>query len=339
MDTEADSLHSYPERLCLVQLSFPGGDELIDPLAGFSLQPLWDCLRQRELIMHGADYDLRLLHRCGGFIPHAIFDTMLAERFLGGTEFGLYDLALRCLNVTLEKGPQKANWARRPLTERMAVYAQNDTRYLHPIASQLRARLEEKNRLAWHRETCDQLIAICTAPRTQARDDWRIKGSERLDRRGLAVLRELWHWRESEAIEAHKPPYFILSHEVVADIAAHSANSVEQLIPAFVPARRRAGLLEAVNRGLAVPEAELPEKPKHIRKKISEAAHRRLDQLKNHRDEQAARLGLDPSFIASRATLINLADNWELHSKELMNWQRELLRLDSKTQPTITTGA
>jgi len=326
MDTEADSLHSYPERLCLVQISYPGGDELIDPLAGFSLEPLWHTLRQREIIMHGSDYDLRLLHRCGGFIPHAIFDTMLAERFLGGTHFGLTDLASRCLNVTLEKGPQKANWARRPLTERMAIYAQNDTRYLHPIASQLRARLEEKHRLEWHREACDQLIAVCTAPRAHTHEDWRIKGGEHLSRRSLAILRELWQWRESEALGTHKPPYFILSHEIVTDIAAAGANGVESLIPPHVNPRRRQAILEAVARGLNVPEDALPVIPQFVHKRIPDAAHRRLDQLKNHRDEQAAALGLDPSFIASRATLINLAENWELHSKELMRWQRELLK-------------
>lgn len=327
MDTEADSLHCYPERLCLVQISFAGAAELIDPMAGLDLAPLWSVLGPREIVMHGADYDLRLLHRCCGFVPRAIFDTMLAERFLGGIHFGLTDLAAKYLNVSLEKGPQKANWARRPLTERMAAYARNDTRYLHPLACQLREQLEREKRLSWHGEACAQLIVSCTAaPASNHDQDWRIRGSDRLSPRGLSVLREIWQWRETEALAVHKPPYFILSHEVLTHIAAEAVtNHVEALIPAHINARRRGGLLEAVARGLDAPEHALPTLRRYTQKRLSDAAHQRLDQLKSRRDRHAAELGLDPSFIASRATLIGLADNWPVHSRELMNWQLQLL--------------
>src|SRR5690242_19381112 len=77
IDTEADSLHAYPEKLCLLQISFPGGDELIDPLAGLDLSPVWSLFKQHQLIMHGADYDLRLLRRAFNFVPEKIFDTMI----------------------------------------------------------------------------------------------------------------------------------------------------------------------------------------------------------------------------------------------------------------------
>src|SRR5436190_5389242 len=86
LDTEADSLHAYPEKLCLIQISLPGVDQLVDPLASLDLMPLLDALRGRELILHGADYDLRMLRRTYGFVPKAIFDTMLAARLLGFTE-------------------------------------------------------------------------------------------------------------------------------------------------------------------------------------------------------------------------------------------------------------
>jgi ribonuclease D len=123
MDTEADSLHAYPEKLCLIQISISGADELLDPLAKMDLKPLLEVFRRHELIVHGADYDLRLLRKSCGFVPTTIFDTMLAARLLGCREFGLTNLVSKCLGVKLEKGPQKANWARRPLTERMEVYA------------------------------------------------------------------------------------------------------------------------------------------------------------------------------------------------------------------------
>src|SRR5580698_3161578 len=92
LDTEADSLHAYPEKLCLLQISTAAGDKLIDPLSGIDLEPLWGELKRHQLIMHGADYDLRLLRKNHSFVPHAIFDTMLASRLLGEREFGLVNL-------------------------------------------------------------------------------------------------------------------------------------------------------------------------------------------------------------------------------------------------------
>src|SRR6266516_5959467 len=194
LDTEADSLHAYPEKLCLIQISLPGVDQLVDPLASLDLMPLLDALRGRELILHGADYDLRMLRRTYGFVPKAVFDTMLAARLLGFTEFGLTNLVERLLSVRLEKGPQTADWARRPLTDRMIRYARNDTHYLNPLAELLRAQLQEKARLSWHEESCARLIQECARPQPVDPDQvWRVKGADKLDRRGLAVLRELWN--------------------------------------------------------------------------------------------------------------------------------------------------
>ena len=119
VDTEADSLHAYPEKVCLIQVSTVAGDFLIDPLARVNLDPFLEALSGHELIMHGADYDLRLLRKHHEFVPAAIFNTMLAARLLGFRQFSLSHLVEKGLGVKLEKGAQKANWAMRPLTERM----------------------------------------------------------------------------------------------------------------------------------------------------------------------------------------------------------------------------
>ena len=116
VDTEADSLHAYPEKVCLIQISTVSVDRLVDPLARLNLDPLLDALAGHQLIMHGADYDLRLLRKHHEFVPSAIFDTMLGARLLGLRQFGLGHLVEKFLGVKLEKGPQKANWALRPLT-------------------------------------------------------------------------------------------------------------------------------------------------------------------------------------------------------------------------------
>ena len=234
MDTEADSLHAYPEKVCLIQISTEAGDRLVDPLAQMNLSALLEVLSSHALIMHGADYDLRLLRKHHEFVPKTIFDTMLAARLLGHRQFGLSSLVDHYLGVKLEKGSQKANWARRPLTERMEQYAVNDTHYLKPLADRLKPKLQEKNRLEWHEETCARLIDESSRLNPTDMDSvWRVKGSHSLSRPALAVLRELWHWRETEAVAANKPPFFVLPHEKLVDIAETAATdrSVETILP------------------------------------------------------------------------------------------------------------
>ena len=144
LDTEADSLHAYPEKVCLIQISIAGHDRMLDPLAGINIDPVLDALVGRELIMHGADYDLRLLRKHHEFTPSAIFDTMLAARLVGERQFGLSSLVEKYLGVKLDKASQKADWARRPLTEKMEAYARNDTHYLKPLVDKLKHELQQK---------------------------------------------------------------------------------------------------------------------------------------------------------------------------------------------------
>jgi ribonuclease D len=321
-------LHAYPEKVCLIQISTASGDRLIDPLAGFSLAALLDALGGHELIMHGADYDLRLLRKHHEFVPKSIFDTMLAARLLGLSQFSLGHLVEKYLAVKLEKGQQKANWALRPLTERMERYARNDTHYLRPLSDCLKTELESKGRLAWQQESCARLIADAARPRPSDLDAvWRIRGSHLLGRPGLAVLRELWQWRETEAISANKPPFFVLSHEKLVEIAAAvvTGRAVAPLVPKHISERRRGSLLKAVACGLQVSPENHPLLLRRTGRRPTEAERRRYMELQKHRDAHADNLGIDPTLIASRATLSDLAHNWEKHAPELMNWQRALL--------------
>jgi ribonuclease D len=329
VDTEADSLHAYPEKVCLLQISTPAGDELIDPLADLNLDPLLEALCVHELIMHGADYDLRLLRKHHAFVPSAIFDTMLASRLLGCRQFGLTHLAAEYLGVTLDKGSQKANWARRPLTRTMETYARNDTRYLKPLTDRLKMELQEKSRLSWHEEVCARLIADCAKPVSPDPDlVWRVKGSHLLGRAGLAVLRELWQWREVEAVAANRPPFFVLSHEMLVKLAAAVSNAcpIEPLLPRHFSDRRRTGLKAAINCGLTVTADRQPNPLRSLNRRPSDAEKRRFNELQKHRDLRAHQLSIDPTLIASRAMLAALAEDWQAHEPDLMNWQRELLK-------------
>jgi ribonuclease D len=328
VDTEADSLHAYPEKVCLIQVSTAAGDRLIDPLAGFPLDSFLEALSGHQLIMHGADYDLRLLRKHHEFVPSSIFDTMLAARILGETRFSLSDLVEKHLGVKLEKGAQKANWALRPLTDRMEKYARNDTHYLKPLSDRLKQELSEKGRLGWHAEYCTRLIVESTSePEVDPDQVWRIKGSHRLSRRALAVLRELWRWRESEAIAANRPPFFVLSHELLVGIAdaASGDRSIEPLLPRHLSERRVTGIHRAVEKGLALPPENQPRIPRTSARRPNDAQRRRYLELQKRRDSRAAQLGLDPTLVASRSVLSDLAHDWDQHSRSLMNWQRALL--------------
>lgn len=329
LDTEADSLHAYPEKVCLIQISTAAGDRLVDPLAGIDLTPFLDALAGRELIFHAADYDLRLLVKHHAFTPSVIFDTMLAARLLGERQFGLSSLVEKFLGVKLDKGSQKADWARRPLTQKMEVYARNDTHYLKPLEEKLRAGLVAKGRLAWHQESCARLIADCSRIFVTDEDAvWRIKGSTFLVRPALAVLRELWHWREREAIAANRPPFFVLAHETMIAISAAAAEhqSVDHLIPPRMNPRRRENLLKAIRTAQSVPPEQYPEFVRHYSRRSTEAEFCRFRELQKIRDRHARELAIDPTLIASKSDLGDLARDWDQFAPELMNWQRELLK-------------
>ncbi|HSU55301.1 MAG TPA: HRDC domain-containing protein, partial [Candidatus Dormibacteraeota bacterium] len=193
---------------------------------------------------------------------------------------------------------------------------------------QLKTELEAKGRLEWHRESCARLISDSGQPRTVDTDAvWRLRGSHLLSRPALAVLRELWRWREQEAIGSNRPPFFILSHDLVVHAAAAAAGGrpVDPLLPRHLSERRRAGLSKAIARGLEVPPQDYPCILRTIGRKPSEVQRRRFLELQVHRDARATELAIDPTLIASRATLSDLAHDWQKHSHELMNWQKELL--------------
>jgi len=328
VDTEADSLHAYPEKLCLLQIGIPGEEVLVDPLADLHLEPVWEAFDRHELIFHAADYDLHLLFTGHNFKPTIIFDTMWAARLLGETKFGLNDVLQTYLGITLEKGAQKADWGRRPLTPRMTAYALNDVRYLRPLEEAMRAKLKELGRLEWHEQLCRRLIEDCAQPDRPDPDTvWRVKGHDRLDETGLAVLRELWHWRETDARRTSRPPFFILSHEMLSQLAAQASEGGLRAVklPHFLTSRRRAGVTEAIERGLAVPKDQ---RPAHIRTHSRRMTRKELDEaekLRVRRDARAKELNLDPTIIAARGTMFALARNDAAEWARLLPWQKQLL--------------
>jgi len=327
IDTEADSLHCYFEKLCLIQISVPGRDLLIDPLAGFPLEPLFQALDGKELIIHGADYDLRLLRRVGFTVSAPVFDTMIAARLCGIAEFSLAALIKRYFSIELVKGSQKANWARRPLSPQMADYAVKDTHYLLEIASILEADLNRLGRLDWFRQSCTKAVAASAITRERDPDEaWRITGSKDLHGRASAILRALWHWRESEAQAVDRPTFHILHSEQLIDAAAKLDRDQEVEFSQLHGARRRR-FFEAVEKARALPESEWPKIIRKPRPRPTRGEEERFRAFKTKRDAAATELKLDPSLIASKSVLESLAANAEETTARMLPWQREMLGL------------
>src|SRR6476659_2360998 len=304
IDTEADSLHSYREKLCLVQISVPSAalvcDFIVDPLTNLDLEPLRQALEPREIILHAADYDLRMLRRGLDFKASKLFDTVVAARLLGIREFSLGALVKRFFDVELHKHSQKANWALRPLPTRMLKYALDDVHYLLPLAAKLEEELERVQRRDWFRQSCERAIESAAGGRERTEDElWRIAGAGGLDPHTGAVLRALWQWRETEAEMVDRPPFHILqNHELL--------KAAESFISGQVPdykhfsARRRQTFRQATKIALQSPQSEWPVMRRRSGSRPTEEMRRRADQLRERRDRSAAQLGLEPSFIASR---------------------------------------
>jgi ribonuclease D len=326
LDTEADSLHCYFEKLCLIQVS--AGDEhlLVDPLAGLDLQPLFDVVCSKRLVFHGADYDLRLLRRVGKFDPVDLFDTMIAARLTGQPALGLAALVEKFFNVKLSKASQKANWAIRPLPPQMSEYALNDTRYLLEIAATLEADLHRLGRWEWFEESRDRMIA--STRDLKERDDatvWRISGSSALSPRAQAVLRVLWFWRDAEARAWDRPPFHVIGNEDMIRVADQVTKGDTYSTPRM-NSRRRKSFEVVLALALQIPDNEWPHIERVRRTRTSKDHLTRFEALKKKRDEVATGLGLDPSILAPRAALEAAAIDPQ--SNLLMNWQKKLMGVE-----------
>lgn len=341
LDTEADSFHHYYEKLCLIQVATPDREALVDPLAGLDLRPLVELLEAKPLIVHGGDYDLRLLNRHFGFVPGDLFDTMLAAQLLGQKELGLAALIQRYFGVVMDKRVQRADWSRRPLPADLASYALGDIRYLLPLAERLEAELNAKGRLAWHQETCQRLAAVRFSPREPDPErEWRLRGSHALSPRALAVLRELWGWREALARDRDVAAFRVIGNEYLVKVAAHAGEGGTGGIPPGVKLPRnvtgplREGLEAAIVRGLNLPPEAWPVLPERERPVQDPALGPRVARLREARDAAARRLLLDSALLAPKSALVAIATARPSMLEELRvldvlyRWQADLLGPD-----------
>jgi ribonuclease D len=317
VDSESDSLHHFPEKVCLIQLAVQDdGIVLLDPLALPDLAPLRPVLADPSVVkvLHGAAYDLASMKRDFGFEFAGLFDTMVAAQFLGMAEVGLGALLRTALGVETGESRQKDDWAARPLSPEQERYAAEDVRHLRALRVHLLTQLRALGRDGWVEEECRALEATPAAGRVFDPDGClRIKGAGTLDRRGLGVLRELFVAREAWAHARGRPPFKLLGSDTLVRVAAERPRTAAALarIPGCTPTvigRHGDGILQAVSRGLAVPEAALPVLRRPAKPRIPPAVARRIAALADWRAAAAPRVGLDPGLVLPRRLIERLAE-------------------------------
>jgi ribonuclease D len=313
LDTESDSLHSYYHKLCLIQVSFAGEHAVIDPLSlgRETLRPFVELLADPgvEKVLHGADYDLRVLHRDLDARVVRLHDTQLAAQLLGEGQTGLAALVEREAGVTLDKRHQRADWGGRPLPPELLAYAAGDTAYLELLRGRLAERLVALGRLAWWEEECLALEAVrWEPPPPDPLAFERIKGARRLVGEARDRLAALHAWREGEAAAHDVPPFKILRAETLLVLAEKPPADLGAL--ALVPGVgkttvRRHG--REILRVLTQPPAAPTRQPRQ-RVAVDREREARVRQARATRDGVAKALRLDPGVLAPRSALESVVD-------------------------------
>jgi len=315
VDTEAASFHRYHDRVYLLQISSRWETAVVDPLATGTLAPVGELLADPaiEIVFHDADYDLRLLDREYGIHADALFDTRVAAQLLNEPGIGLAALLEKYLGVRLDKRFQRADWSARPLSAEMLAYAASDTHYLPELRDILAGQLEARGRMGWAREEFALLTGIRAADPDGAEPGWlRLKGAKALRGRELAVLREVWTWREGVARSADRATFRILNNEPMLAIAKSPPADLSALktIPGISgdqAERRGRDILAAVRRGLELPEDQLPRIVRPPRRQPDQAFEVRVERLKARRNALAQELDLAPGVLCPNGTLEAIA--------------------------------
>ena len=332
IDTESNSRHRYPERVCLVQVSTNSKVYLIDTLAVHDMKSLGGVFADEAIVkvIQGAEYDIRCLDREWGFRVRNIFDTSIAARFVGMPRVGLSVLVEDLLGVYIPKVAriQKSDWSHRPLSQEALNYAATDVLYLLSIHKSLESRLRTLARFPWVSEECarlEQIRYVAPDPETAFLS---LKGSRRLDGQGKAILKRVFMLREAEARRRNRPPYYVLPHETLLHLASNPAADLGQCPSLRRQVHSRFGRLLRVTlqRGLTDPPISNP-----VRCRIQPMKPIEIDRLQNLKEWRlnlGRQLSIDPALVWPMASLERLAKapralGAELQSPEVRQWQRE----------------
>ena len=332
VDTEFMRESTYRAKLCLLQIGPPEDEPVaVDPLAnGIDLGPLYDLLVRAPVlkVFHAARQDVEVLLGLAGGIPHPLFDTQIAAMVCGfGESVGYETLVAKLAHGRIDKTQRFTDWARRPLTDRQLRYALSDVSHLRVVYEKLAAELERTGRLSW----LDEELAVITdratyeAPPEEAWRRLKVRGG---NRRFFAILRELAAWREVEADRRDKPRAWVLRDTALSEIAAQRPRTVADLAKLRSVSQRTAesatgaALLDAVKRGLALPDEQCPNLPP--RSERSSAPGALTDLLKVLLTFKSEETGVARRLIASADDLERIARGETAGVPALQGWRRTL---------------
>ncbi len=332
VDLEADSMHCFAEKICLIQVAGNDTAYIIDPFEISDMSPFLKILEDPGIIkvFHGSDFDVRNFDRQWGTRIQNLFDTQIACRFLNIQKQGLGDLLEHFFHVTTDKRFQKYNWAVRPLPDEMIAYALSDVAHLIQLHDILVEKLVEKKRLAWVKEECDiQATVRYESPHSLPLFK-KIKGAGKLDRKSLAILENLLQLRQKIAQKKDQPLYKIMSSAALLEMTRVRPKNADKILQEKILSKKQVAMyadacLEAIRNALAIPAEELPEYPKQPRQPVSETSRNRTKKLKKLRQTISTQLQMDPGFVLNNKTITTIAesqsDPLDLRACGMKNWQ------------------
>ncbi len=337
VDTEFMRERTYWPILCLIQVAGPDEAIAIDPRAdGMDLAPLFDLLRNPDVlkVFHAARQDLEIFYHLMGEVPHPIFDSQVAAMVCGfGEQVSYEQLAKRLANARIDKASRFTDWCRRPLTQKQVDYALADVTHLRTVYDKLSRQLKKNKRTDWLSEEMDLLTSPQTY-QTDARQAWR-----RIKMRGakpqqLAILRELAAWREETAQSRDVPRNRIMKDDALAQIATQHPTSREELgrvrmLPSgLANSADGKAILDAVNKGLAVPRDEAPQRDNNGRPE-KEPPSGLVDLLKTLLKAKCDAAGVAHKLVANMADVEKLAAEDDPDSPLMKGWRYEIFGADA----------
>ena len=304
VDLEADSLHHYRDRVCLIQVSTKNSDWVIDPQANGNLAPLWKLLENPEKvkIFHDADFDLRSLDRDYALRVRNVFDTKVAAELLGWQNLGLSAILNNRFGVKMSKRFQRYAWSRRPVSQDALIYAAMDTRYLRSLRTICEKELIEKERISWATEEFKHLESFRWQPSKRDRlKFWKLGGVRSMNAQQKEALRRFWDIREVEAERRDVPPFKVFGDSDMLDLVQSRSWKASM---EFIKNNNRfsSRIVKSMQRALEIaikiPGREGPAMPEELKSGELPYCKRVFNKMKGNRDINAFENKIDPGIIA-----------------------------------------
>ncbi|MFI4911448.1 MAG: ribonuclease D [Sedimentisphaeraceae bacterium JB056] len=339
IDIEGSSLHSFSDNVSLVQLSLESGIYIVDPLSGIDMAAVLSAISGTELILHGGDYDLRMLLADYGFRPKkAVFDTMLGAELLGIESIGLAAVVELFFGEKMCKAGQKSNWTQRPLTPSQLKYASTDVVYLKELKDRMSGQLDELGRLSWWSESNARLVERSGQSKdAPTKEPWRIKGSRDLSPSELRYLRAIWQWRNDIAKNQNRPVFKICGNDVILKLSlwidANPGKNPKKFnsLPKSCRGKSYELLCEYIKNARKLEKSEWPS---HVIRRQSfwvEPDKELIDKIREYVRSIAEDLGIKPQLLLTRAKMEAVARSMPRSESQiaviadLMAWQKNII--------------